>query len=140
MKFKLAMALFTLIPFSAPALAQSAPNMLGKWAGTFNSTVLGTAAHHKHPNKKDNEIYFNNVPFTLVIDRQEGNNFSGSVSSKNHTEIVLGAISPDLQGGVMVDDDGTFSFKFIDPTTIQTCYVQISKPKVASCWIAKKQS
>ena len=112
--------------------------MIGTWTGTFNATVIGTAAHHSVTNKKDKEIYFNKVPFTLIIDRQDGLNFSGSIATKNYKEVILGSISPDLQGGVMVDEDGTHSFKFTDPTTIQDCYVQISKPKVAACWVGKK--
>jgi hypothetical protein len=125
--------------FPALVLAQNAPNMIGTWTGTFNATVMGSAAHHVLPNKKDKEIYFNKIPFTLDIDRQDGINFSGSLATKNRKEVILGAITPDFQGGVMVDEDGTHSFKIIDPTTIQNCYVQISKPKVAACWIVKKQ-
>jgi hypothetical protein len=113
--------------------------MIGTWTGTFNATVMGSAAHHIIPNKSDKEITFNKVPFNLVINRQEDLNFSGIMSTSKHKEAILGAITPDHQGGVMVDDDGTHTFKIIDPTTIQTCYVQISKPKVAACWIGKKQ-
>jgi len=137
MKFQKLILIMALSP--ALVLAQSIPNMVGTWSGTFNAAVMGSAAHHIVPSKKDKEIYFNKVPFTLIIDRQEGINFSGSLATKNHKEVILGAITPDSQGGVMVDEDGTHSFKFIDQTTIQNCYVQISKPKLAACWIGKKQ-
>ena len=137
MKFKNLIAVISLMP--TLVLAQTIPSMIGTWTGTFNATVMGSAAHHIVPNKKDKEIYFNKIPFTLDIDRQEGINFSGSLTSKNRKEVILGAITPDYQGGVMVDEDGTHAFKIIDPTTIQNCYVQISKPKVAACWIGKKQ-
>ena len=126
--------------FPALVLAQNAPNMIGTWTGTFTNTVMGTAAHHVVPNKKDDEIYFNkNIPFNLVIDRQEQGSFSGTLSTAKHKEVILGAIAPDLHGGVMVDGDGTHSFKIIDANTIQNCYVQISKPKVAGCWIGKRK-
>jgi hypothetical protein len=137
MKFKNLLALFGFIP--ALALAQNAPNMIGTWTGTFNATVMGSAAHHINPKKSDTDITFNKVPFNLVISRQENLNFSGTLSTSAHKEVILGAITPDLQGGVMVDDDGTHTFKIIDSTTIQNCYVQLSKPKVAACWIGKKQ-
>jgi hypothetical protein len=138
MKFKLVIAVLALLP--ALVLAQNAPNMIGTWTGTFNATIMGSSAHHIVPKKTDKEIYFNKVPFTLVIERQEGINFSGSIASNNHKEVILGAITPDFQGGVMVDDNGRFTFKFIDPTTIQSCYTHIEKKsKVASCWIGKKQ-
>jgi hypothetical protein len=137
MKFKKLTILIGFFP--TLVLAQSVPNMIGTWTGTFNATVMGSAAHHNIPNKSDKEISFNKVPFNLVINRQEDMNFSGSLSTSKHKEVILGAIAPDLQGGVMVDADGTHNYKIIDPTTIQSCYVQISKPKVAACWIGKKQ-
>jgi hypothetical protein len=125
--------------FPILVLAQSAPNMIGTWTGTFNATVMGSAAHHIIPNKADKEISFNKVPFSLAINRQDGMNFSGIISTSTHKEVILGAIAPDFQGGVMTDEDGTHTFKIIDSTTIQNCYVQISKPRVAACWIGKKQ-
>lgn len=137
MKLKLLIAAIVITP--ALVLAQTTPNMLGTWTATSNATVIGTAAHHQVPNKKDGEIYFNKVPLKMVIDRQEGVNFSGMISSIYYKEVILGAITPDLQSGVMVDEDGSYTFKINDPSTIQVCYVQISKPKVANCWIGKKQ-
>ena len=137
MKFNKLIALIGFFP--AFVLAQNAPSMIGTWTATSNSAVMGSAAHHAAPNTHDKEIRFNKVALSLVIDRQEGLNFSGSLSSSKHKEVIVGAIMPDFQGGVMTDEDGTHAFKIIDSTTIQNCYVQISKPKVASCWIAKKQ-
>lgn len=137
MKLKHLIAVLGFVP--ALVFAQSVPNMMGTWTGTFNATILGKSAHHIIPNKGDKEIHFNKVPFTLVINRQEDMNFSGTLSTSKHKEVILGAITPDLQGGVMVDEDGTHSFKIIDPNTIQNCYVQLAKSKVAACWIGKKQ-
>jgi hypothetical protein len=125
--------------FPALVLAQGIPNMVGTWTGTFNATVMGSAAHHIIPGKADKEISFNKVPFSMAINRQEGMNFSGMLSTSSHKEVILGAIAPDFQGGVMTDEDGTHVFKIIDSNTIQNCYVQISKPKVAACWVGKKQ-
>jgi len=137
MKFSKLIVLLGFVP--TLVFSQNAPNMIGTWTGTFNATVMGSAAHHIIPNKADKEITFNKVPFNLVINRQDGINFSGTLSTSTHKEAILGAITPDFQGGVMVDDDGTHAFKIIDSTTIQNCYVQLSKPKVAACWIGKKQ-
>ena len=138
MKFKL---LLTSLVGCLPTLvlAQATPNMMGMWTATVTSTVMGSAMHHIIPNKKDNDIYFNKVELTMVIDRQEGLNFAGILSTKIHKEAILGALTPDLQGGVMADGDGAYTFKMVDPNTIQACYVQITRPKVASCWIGKRQ-
>jgi hypothetical protein len=137
MNLKPSAALLMFLP--AIVFAQTIPNMIGTWKGTFNATVMGSAAHHILPKKADDDITFNKVPFSLIIERQDDLNFYGTLSTSNHKEIILGAIAPDLQGGVMVDGDGTHNFKIIDSTTIQNCYVQLSKPKIAACWIGKKQ-
>ncbi|MEI6183865.1 MAG: hypothetical protein WCP25_11260 [Polynucleobacter sp.] len=136
MKFKSLLLVVGFIPVLS--LAQTTPNMLGTWNATSNAAVMGTAAHHQVPNKQDGEIYFNKVPLKMVIDRQEGVNFSGTISSVYYKEVILGAIAPDLQSGVMVDEDGSYTFKINDSTTIQVCYVQVSKPKVANCWLGKR--
>jgi hypothetical protein len=120
-------------------LAQATPNMMGTWTAASTSAVIGSAMHHIVPNKKDNDIFFNKLELTMVINRQEGLNFSGILSTKMHKEIIVGALTPDLQGGVMADDDGTYTFKMVDPNTIQACYVQITRPRVAGCWVGKKQ-
>jgi hypothetical protein len=137
MKFKLAIATISFIP--ALVLAQTAPNLLGTWKGVSNSTVMGIGGHHKAINKKKNEIHFNHLPFTLVVDRQEGFNFSGTFTSEYRKEILLGAISSDLQTGVMVEDDGAHNFKIVNANTIQTCYRQIKDPKIAACLELTKQ-
>jgi len=137
MKFLKLVLLLGLLP--ALAMAQNVPNMVGTWTANSNSAVIGSAAHHVAPNKADKEVRFEKIPLKLIIDRQEGLNFSGTLNSTMHREVIIGAIMPDFQGGVMTDDDGTHVFKIIDSNTIQNCYVQIAKPKVASCWIGKKQ-
>jgi hypothetical protein len=138
MKLKLLVAMIGFIPVLA--VAQTAPSMLGTWKiDSASSTVLGKGAHHPAKDKKDSEIRFTKPVMTLVIDRQEGANFAGTLSSGSHKEIILGAIAPDLQGGVMVDEDGTHTFKIVNANTIQNCYVQMAKPKLAACWTGKRQ-
>jgi|TARA_B110000503_G_C6832562_1_gene283435 tellurite resistance protein TehA-like permease len=67
MKFKLVITVLALLPVLV--LAQNAPNMMGTWAGTFNTTVMVTSGHHIGPNKTNKKFYFNKLPFTLVIER-----------------------------------------------------------------------
>jgi hypothetical protein len=136
MKFKLFLAIIAISP--SLVLAQTMPNMLGTWTTVAHTTVMGTGAHHIFPNKKDKEIYFNKVALTLVVDRQEGMNFTGTFTSKSLKEVILGAIAFDFQSGVMIDSDGAFNFKIVDENTIQACYTQLQKPKVAGCAEYKK--
>ena len=99
MRFKLLIAALALMP--ALVSAQNAPNMIGTWTGIFHAAIMGSGSHHLVPNKKDKDIHFNKIPFTLDIDRQDGVNFSGSLATKNRKEIIIGVIAPDFQGGVM---------------------------------------
>ena len=125
--------------FVISAWAQTPPNMIGTWTSIVSYTVMGSGSHHQSNSAKDNEIYFDKKLVTMVIDRQEGINFAGTISSKDYKEVILGAIALDYQGGVLVDSDGTATFKIIDANTMQNCYVQMAKPKVASCQEFKKQ-
>ena len=137
MKFKLLIAALSFTPILV--YAQTIPNMLGTWKGITNSTVIGTGAHHLLPNKKDTEIHVTHIPLTIVFDHQEGMNFWGTQSTASYKEVAIGALSSDLQGGVMVDSDGITYFKIVDPNTIQYCYAQMQKPKVASCAELKRK-
>lgn len=123
----------------ALAFAQTVPNMLSTWKIESSATWIGSGAPHLITNNKNTDIQFSKPTLTLVIDRQEGINFAGTLSSTEHKEVILGAITPDFQGGVMVSDNGTHTFKIVNSNTIQNCYVQISKPKVAACWTGTRQ-
>ncbi len=136
---KTLLSLVISLGFVFSAWAQTPPNMIGTWTSMVSYTILGSGSHHQPNNAKDNEIYFDKKLVTMVIDRQEGINFAGTISSKDYKEVILGAISLDFQGGVLVDSDGTATFKIIDANTTQNCYVQMAKPKVASCQEFKKQ-
>ena len=125
--------------FVISAWAQTPPNMIGTWTSIVSYTIMGSGSHHQSNSAKDNEIYFDKKLVTMVIDRQEGINFAGTISSKDYKEVILGAIALDYQGGVLVDSDGTATFKIVDANTMQNCYVQMAKPKVASCQEFKKQ-
>jgi hypothetical protein len=133
------LSLLITLGFIFSASAQTPPNMIGTWTSVVHYTIMGSGSHHQSNNAKDNEIYFDKKLVTMVIDRQEGINFAGTISSKDYKEVILGAIALDFQGGVLVDSDGTATFKIIDSNTMQNCYVQMAKPKVASCQEFKRQ-
>jgi hypothetical protein len=135
MNLKPLLAAFLFIP--AIVFAQTVPNMIGTWKGTGNATVMGSYGHHVSGQR--NKVHVNHVPFTMIIDHQEGVNFWGIFSSKDFKEEIIAAISIDLQGGIMVDSDGIYNFKLPDSNTIQMCYAQLQKPKVAACQELKKQ-
>jgi hypothetical protein len=84
----------------------------------------------------------------MVIDKEEGRNFVGSIgatNNKNSTdvkrkEVLMGAYAKDMKSGVMVNETGNFTFKLIDPKNLEICYTQVtSNPKVASCFELTKK-
>lgn len=146
MKSKLFIAILGLIPVFV--CAQPTNNMLGTWKGISNSAVSGSGLFHPTEAGKEKAARFRNVEYVLVIDKEEGRNFVGSIGATNgkhstdvkHKEVVLGAYTKDMKGGVMVNESGNFTFKLVDSKNIEVCYTQAStKPIVASCFEMVKQ-
>jgi len=115
-----------------PAAAETAvPEMRGTWKGDSHSIVLGGGAHH--PAAASGEPRLTSVPFTLVIDKQDGRRFSGTFSSKEHSEAVVAVLS---RAGTffMADDDGYNAGTMLAPDRMEICYLHSTVAKrIASC-------
>jgi hypothetical protein len=122
---------------SAPAGAQDFPNLVGTWKGDSESIVLPGGNEH-HPGKAKGPR-MSNVPFTLVVEKQDGRRFYGTFSSRQHSEPVIAVIS--RNGAIyMVDDDGYTIGTMISPSKIELCYMKQSRSgRVASCTEMVKQ-
>jgi hypothetical protein len=122
---------------STPAAAQDFPNMIGTWKGDSQSIVLSGGNEH-HPGKSAGPR-MSSVPFTMVIDKQEGRRFSGIFSSARHKEIVIAVLS--RNGTVyMVDDDGYSVGTLLSPGKLELCYMKRAPSgRVASCTEMTKQ-
>lgn len=121
-----------------PAAAQDAfPNLIGTWKGDSESIVLSGGNEH-HPGKSP-APRLSNVPFTMVIDKQDGRRISGTFSSARHKEIVIAVIS--RNGSVyMVDDDGYSIGTLHSPNKLELCYMKRAPSgRVASCTEMTKQ-
>ena len=132
------MTLAALVALSAPAAAADAvPELRGTWKGDSHSIVLGAGPHH--PDAKTSEPRLTSVPFTLVIDMQDGRRFSGKFSSAAHSEAVVAVVS---RGGTifMADDDGHIAGTMLAPDSMELCYLHSSSAKrIASCTELTKQ-
>jgi len=129
----------TLASLSAlPAAAQtSAPDLRGTWKGESESVVWGGG--NPHHSKSPQEAQFRSIPFTLVVDKQEGRRFSGTFSSSRSSEKVVAVIS--RNGTIMMaDDDGYTVGSILAPNRIELCYLKMGqKARVASCTELTKQ-
>ena len=125
---------------SAPAAAQQAgfPDLRGTWKGESESIVLGGAGHHPAPQAGAQPRY-SSVPFTMVIDKQDGRRFSGTFSSPRHSETVIAVIG--RNGTIfLVDDDGYTLGTVLTPNRIELCYMHLSAAaRIASCTELTKQ-
>lgn len=125
------------------AFAADSVNFIGTWKGLSNTTVMGFDRHHKQE-RTAQQIKFVKTEFTMVIDAQEGQNFSGQISSKHGQEIVLGAFSANMKGGVMVDNDGIMRFEMLGKDQFEHCYAHALDSSshhnaVAACVIFTRQ-
>ena len=146
MKLKLLIAVFGLVPVFVSA--QAPANMLGTWTGVSNSAVSGSGLFHPTEAGKEKAVRFRNVEYVLVVDKEDGRNFTGYIGATSgkhstnvkHKELVLGAYAKDMKSGVMANESGSFIFKLTDPKNLEICYTQTSsKPRVASCFEMVKQ-
>ena len=127
-----------LATLALPAQAQDGfPNLLGTWKGDSESIVLSGGNTH-HPGKSPGPR-MSSVPFTMVIDKQDGRRVSGTFSSAKHKETVIAVIA--RNGAIyMVDDDGYSVGTMLSPTKLELCYMKRAPDgRVASCTEMTKQ-
>ena len=74
------------------------------------------------------EPAFREGTWTLVVDRQEGNRFTGShgLTEGTRHDPVLGVILADRSTIHMVDDDGTFLTILTGPDTMEMCRTEVT--------------
>jgi hypothetical protein len=125
-----------LAALSASAAAETAvpeiPDLRGTWKGESQSIVLGGNTHH--PSAQTGDPRLTSVPFTLVIDKQDGRRFSGTFSSARHSETVIAAVISRSGSIYMVDDDGYDVATLLAPNRMEICYLHLSSAsRIASC-------
>ena len=121
-----------------PAIAQTpVPDLRGTWKGDSESVVWGGA--NPHHGKAPQDAQFRSVPFTLVVDKQEGRRFSGTFSSSRSNERIVAVIS--RNGTILVaDDDGYTVGSVLAPNRIELCYLKTGQnARIASCTELTKQ-
>ena len=140
MPYRPTLAAAALFVLATPALAEEAPNMLGKWVGMVDSAVMVGNTPDRTA-EADRKITFakESLEFTFDIKEQVGARFGGEMVAPKRSETLIGHLYPDNKSGMMLDDDGQYFFNLSDANTMQLCYDH-SKPdsKVIACWTAKR--
>jgi len=132
---------FCMTAFSGASLADRSSSLLGTWVGKSNTAVIGDAKHHTKAN--GSEIRFVSTEFKLVIDKEQGRNFSGYLISNSDKEPIAGAFMSDMINGVFVDSDGSVIFKRTGQDRLEGCYVHTpsatTNSSLASCTDFQRQ-
>jgi hypothetical protein len=131
---------FASITTAAVAAEVSPPDVRGTWKGDSETILLGTGnPHHAEGQQAGPEL--RSVPFTMVIDQQDGRRFSGTFSSPRSSEKVVAVFSRD--GTLyLVDDEGYTRGTMLAPDRMELCYMYVAPggaSRIASCAEMKKQ-
>jgi hypothetical protein len=132
---------FAALAASAAVAAEVSPSdVRGTWKGDSETILLGTGNPHHTPNQAP-AAQLRSVPFTLVVDQQDGRRFSGTFTSPRSSEKVVAVISRD--GTIyMVDDEGYTHGTMLAPDRMELCYMYVAAggaSRIASCAELKKQ-
>ena len=123
---------------SSPVGAQSAPSLVGTWKGMAQAIHMGVNPY-RAPASSAPVFSASPMEFTVTIVDQKDNRFTGKKSAGDRTETLIGAISPNNQSGVMLDDDGQYLFTLRDPNTLDVCYNHLNTSgKVVACYTWKR--
>jgi hypothetical protein len=123
---------------SDPSSAQTAPNLVGTWKGMAQAVHMGVNPY-RVPSSSAPVFSASTMEFTVTIVEQKDNRFTGKKSGGERTETLIGAISPNNQSGVMLDDDGQYLFTLRDQNTLDVCYNHLNPSgKVVACYTWKR--
>ena len=117
-----AIASFALLAALPCAAQTSIPDLRGTWKGESESIVYGGGNPH-HPAAKPKDPQMRSVPFTLVVDKQEGRRFSGTFSSARSSETVVAVIA--RNGTIMMADDDDQLLRRLDRRGVRVGFLHV---------------
>jgi hypothetical protein len=130
----------TTLLVAGSAIAQDAPNLVGKWTGTFTGGVRQGGGQLAPANQNADFVKPGEREYTLTVEKQDGRGFMGSWGSVLGSEPMLGVIRLDNRTLLMVDSDSSLEGAMISPTEIEFCNHTVSaSDHFAFCFLLKKQ-
>jgi hypothetical protein len=120
---------------SGSAVAQQPyPDLKGTWVGPGQSVTVGKTDHWS--SATETGPVFREGSWTFVVDRQEGNRFTGSQGLMGGTrrDPVIAVIREDRKTMHMVDDDGIFESILTGPDTMEMCRIELTiNSRIVGC-------
>lgn len=123
----------------SPALADSVPQLKGQWKGKAASGFVVGATNHVKPGKEPRNLALEETVWTLDVKTQEGSGFTGTWSTPNKSEIVLGAIRADNKSIVLSDEDSLSTATILNDKQIEMCVQETGGAIIAVCYVLDKQ-
>ena len=141
LRWAVAFCAFASAAMSAAVAAEvSPPDVRGTWKGNSETIVLGAGNLHHTATAKKAEPEFRSVPFTMVIDKQDGRRFSGTFASPRKSEKVLAVISRTGTIYMVTDDVGYTAGTMLAPDRMELCYMHVAPTsRISSCTEMTKQ-
>ena len=111
----------------APATIASAqsdvPDLKGRWTGTTEVVLRSKVSEHINPT---GQTTFTTIPFTIMIERQDGYRFAGTWASARATDPLIGMFRSDGKRLHMVDNDGTLTGELLEPDEMEVCRTEVA--------------
>lgn len=139
MKLKTTLVAATLaLGMASAALADEAFKMVGVWKGDATAVFTGKTPH-RTPAKEGPNFANEKLPFEFHITEQNGQHFSGILKIGKLEETVIGSVDMDNDDGMMLDDDGQWTFEVRSADRIDLCYHHVTETgKVVGCFPATR--
>jgi hypothetical protein len=141
-RFLFAALLFGCLP--AAQAQETIPDLTGEWSGVARSVVLGSGYHHPGTETTENPPRLREVPFTYMVEGQDGALLWGTTSSPAYREPFAWAVSRDNTTIYGADTDGQYRLSILAADQMELCYTHTalspSKSIVASCFLIERTS
>ncbi len=103
------------------AVAQVIPDLTGTWAERRGGGVVRRGQLEHQPSTGDDVVFGGPLTWTLTIEQQQGNVFSGKWASQNRTDPLVGAMSSNGRNLYLADDNGQMHGELRTPDEMEVC-------------------
>lgn len=112
--------------------------MKGVWKGTTQAVHVGDMPHRK--NAKPGHNFGKLIELSANITEQEANMFKGHLDIGNQKEVLIGSVHPATHSGVVLDNDGSFTFTLEGSDVMHACYSHLTDAaKATACFTLTRE-
>ncbi|MCP4384571.1 MAG: hypothetical protein GY798_24690 [Hyphomicrobiales bacterium] len=118
----------------AVAAQEAAPDITGKWTGTYTGGVRGGGGELHEAYDPPRFVEAGDITFTLMIDEQKGRGFVGSLGADFGTQALQGVIRLDNKTLLIVDEDTSLTATLLSSDQMEFCaHSQNPSERLTTC-------